>query len=167
MALDTCVMQMFADSRDALRSRYGIRAGNIESSLRRNHERFMIPVAALGEVISKIRDKKRDRAPEALTEIIRLLDADVVAPLYIRNGYDTYNLAKEMSSSVRDGRDYISPMDALIIASAVTEPVCSAFVTSDKTLASDSKVFLIANEYREQYGYNQFKVKDIDEILKK
>lgn len=127
----------------------------------------MIPVSALGEVISKIRDKKRDRAPEALLEIIRLLDADVVAPLYIRNGYDTYNLAKEMSNTVRDRRDFISPMDALIVASAVTEPMCSAFLTSDKTLISDEDLPLIANDYREQHGFGRFTIRGVAGLFKK
>ena len=167
MFLDTCVLQMFADSRDILRKRYSIRTGSIDSSLRKNRGALVAPMAAFGEVICKIRDKNGGRSVETLVELNRLLDRCIIVPFYIKNGYDTFGVAKKMTERNPDERDNISPMDAFIIASAITEPRCRTLLTSDSTLTFNPRLSEIANDYREQHGYDPFSIRNVDEILKK
>ena len=150
-----------------MRKQHSIRTNKIESYLGRNHGIIGIPMAAFGEAICKVRDKRKDGSLEVFSELIRLLDAGVITPFYIKDGYNTYDVARKVAEPGWDARDNISPMDALIVASAIAEPSCTLLVTSDQTLTFNSKVSRIAREYREQRGYSPFKIKDVDVILKR
>jgi len=163
--LDTCVVQMLADKRDSLRRTYKYRANEIRSSLKKEGGEFAVPMAALGEAIIKIRDKNGIRSEEPLLELHRLLSAEVLKPYYIRNAYDTYQMARDIVRGTDDARDNISPMDALIVASAIAEPMCSTLVTSDKSLISNDTISRISLDYREEKGYAVLNITDLPSII--
>ena len=76
---------------------------------------------AFGEAICKIRDKSKGNAENAMLEMNRLMDVGFLAVRYLSNPYEIYGLARELSRSVNDQRDAVSPMDALILASATVD----------------------------------------------
>ncbi|MBO4552225.1 MAG: hypothetical protein J5673_03395 [Candidatus Methanomethylophilaceae archaeon] len=164
--LDTCVMQMFADHRDPLRKYYNIRSNEIESSLIRNHGTLCISMPSLGESFCKIKDKCKGYELEIMEEINRLLDKTICVR-YIRDAQETFGLAKRLSEDVDDDRNRVSPMDALIIATATVDPDCTTLYTTDSLLLSDARISEIINDWRENRGYRPMIIGEVYEIIKK
>ena len=120
---------------------------------------------AVGEAFCKIKDKCGERAVEVLEEINRLMDK-VITIRYIRDGQATFDIAKKISEYREDDRDRISPMDALIVAAATTDPDCNVFFTTDSTLLSDTKITEIISGYRDAEKYKPLCIRDIAELIK-
>lgn len=120
---------------------------------------------ALGEVFCKIRDKCKDNSNEVLLTLNKLMDDGYFRTRYISNPYDTFELSKRLSNRRRDSRDLISAMDALILATAIVDPDCTEFYTSDTKLVSDSNVSEIVADYRENNDYDRMAEIPIDKII--
>ena len=165
--LDTCVLQMFIDQKDPLRYGYGIRYNSkIESSLiSRNRGTLCVPMPALGESICKVKDKCEGRESEIMTEHYRLLDS-VLHICYIRDAPDTFGLAKTLPKDVSDDRNRMSPMDALITATATVDPDYSVLYTTDSKLLSDARVSEIIDDWRSGRGYIPLSTRDVSDIIK-
>ena len=158
---------MFIDQKDPLRYGYGIRySSKIESSLiSRNRGILCVPMPALGEVICKVKDKCDGRESEIMTELYRLLD-NTIHIRYIRDASDTFGLAKAFSKDVSDDRNRISPMDALITATATVDPDCSVLYTTDSILLSDARVSEIIDDWRCNNEYGSMSIRDVSDIIK-
>ena len=57
-------------------------------------------------------------------------------------------------------------MDALILATAITEQDCVTFYTTDKKLILDTRVKDIISDSRDELGFQQMYVYDIDDIFR-
>ncbi len=158
-------MMIFADVKDKLRKDYGIRQKGIDKILKKSHPNLVIPMPALGEVFVKIRDKCGDRRNDVISEMNRLFDCNVVSPIYIKSSEDTFNLAKTFSKKANDDRDQISPMDALIVATAIVDKNCKVLYTTDSTLITDTAISEKMDEWRAQNNYDPLTIKDITEII--
>ena len=157
---------MFADSKDSLRKDYNLRGSKIDAMLKR-HDQLALPMPAFGETICKIRDKTGSNFQTVVSEIDRLIETNVVKTVYLQKASETYAIAKDLSVSMDDDRDQISPMDALIVASATTDPCCNIFYTTDSRLISDARVSEIIDEWREDRdGYERLSIRGISSILK-
>ena len=158
-------MQMFVDRKDSLRRDYNIRDNGIEVSLKKQRPQLALPMPAFGEVLCKVRDKCKDDFETVLDEMNRLIDNGTVIPCYLKNAVDTFRIAKDLSAVMDDDRDQISPMDALIVASAVTNPNCTILYTTDSQLLSislpDSAV-----DWRADNGCKSLAVRSILDIIK-
>ena len=160
-------MQMFADQKDGLRSHYNIRRNNgIEKSLKKTRPALMIPMPAIGEVFCKIRDKCKD-SQEAILEMNRLFDINIVSPAYLSNGEEVFELAKKISKARNDDRDQTSPMDALIAAAATVDYRCVYLFTTDNMLISNITILETINEWRTSKGFSQLTITDITDIVVK
>ncbi len=159
-------MMMFADSKDSLRKDYNLSGRRIDTMLKR-HDQLALPMPAFGETICKIRDKTGSNFQTVVSEIDRLIETNVVKTVYMQNASETYAIAKDLSVSMDDDRDQISPMDALIVASATTDLRCNIFYTTDSRLISDARVSEIVDEWREsREGYCRLSIRGISSILK-
>ena len=115
----------FVRKDDVLRDLFGINKGRIDSILK--NKTFCIPMVSLGEAFHQIRKKDPKCYSEPLNELNRLLDSGYLVTRYINDSTSTFSLAKEISAEVRDRRDQISPMDALIVSSAATKQTYSQY----------------------------------------
>lgn len=158
-------MKMFIDRKDILRRDYNVRDNEIEKSLKK-HDQLGLPMPAFGEVICKVRDKCGDNVHVVLKEMNRLMDDGIIVPCYLKNASATFNIAKELANIVEDDRDQISPMDALIAASATTDPCCTILYTTDIQLITDSRVSDIINDWRDERDYKPLAIRDISNILR-
>lgn len=121
---------------------------------------------AIGEVFCKIRDKCKD-SQEAILEMNRLFDNNIVSPAYLNDGEEIFALAKEFSKIREDDRDQISPMDALIAAAATVDRRCTYLYTTDNVLISDITIYDSIKEWRTGKGYPQLTITDITDIVKR
>lgn len=156
---------MFANRNDCLREEYNVRSNEIEKSLKK-HDQLALPMPAFGEVICEVRDKCKDAAQDVLIEMNRLLDIGLVVPSYLDNAPATFSIAEDLVSIVKDDRDYISPMDALIAACAATDPRCNILYTTDNQLISDYRVSDIIGDWRKKKKYQSLSIRDISNILR-
>lgn len=123
---------------------------------------------ALGEATYKVREKCRSRAPEVISEMYRLIDTGVLEIRHLDReiAQKAYGLAKQLVDIEGDERDYVSPMDALIVATAVSDPDCSKFYTTDKTLLVSAKISEIINGWCEDNGLPTICISDISDVIK-
>ena len=160
-------MQMFADQKDRLRNHYNIRQNSgIEKSLKKTRPILMIPMPAIGEVFCKIREKSKD-SKGAILEMNRLFDDNIVSPAYLNDGEEIFALAKKISKIMDDDRDQISPMDALIAATAAVDKNCDYLYTTDNMLISNITILDVIKEWRSENGYSQLNITDITEIVRR
>lgn len=164
--IDTCGAMLFINKNDTLRPHYNLGNKPAESCVARNEKQFCISMPALGEAIYKIHDKCGTNAEDALKELNRLIQKDFLRVRFINNPSKTFQIAKQLSSEMDDDRDSITPMDALILATAITEQDCIALYTTDTKLILDTRVKDIISESREDLGFQQMRVCDIDDILR-
>ena len=155
---------MLVNENDELRRDFGIRSRDAKRILK-CRQQLCIPMPALGEVFCKIRDKCKDNSNEVLLTLNKLMDDGYFRTRYISNPYDTFELSKRLSNRRRDSRDLISAMDALILATAIVDPDCTEFYTSDTKLVSDSNVSEIVADYRENNDYDRMAEIPIDKII--
>lgn len=160
------MMMIFADRKDSLRKEYQIRAVAIDKLLNNIHPELKIPMPALGETYCMIRGKCKEREKEVFDEMSRLFDKGIVSTAYIGDAESTFYLAKTFSEEVRDDRDYISPMDALILATAVADEKCQVFYTTDSRLMTNSALAEKIHEWREEHNYPQLKIKEAIDLIK-
>lgn len=160
-------MKMFIDRKDSARKDNGIRGNDIEKSLK-NHNQLALPMSAFGETICKVMDKCGEDSESVLLEMHRLMKKNVVIPCYIKSEYasDVFTIAKNLSIIKCDDRDRISPMDALIAASATVDQRCTTFYTMDSTLLSVSEASEIIDGYRDEKDYSHLDICHIDTILR-
>lgn len=163
--IDTCCMMMFINRNDKLRSIYSINDKKAESCTKTNYREFCIPMPAFGESIYKIREKSPRDYNDSFVEMNRLLDKEFLKITYL-NSSEAFSLAKTISSAYDDDRDVISPMDALILASATTDDECDVFYTSDSKLISNSYVSETVEEWRSDHNMRSIKIKELSSILK-
>ena len=159
-------MLMFSNHRDPLRKYYKIRGNKAEGSLIRNHPELKIPMPALGEVLCIIRDKCSDRSEDVIKEMNRLLDTGIVGTAYIHNANDLFSFANSITKETNDDRDQISPMDALIVATATTNPECSTLYTTDSVLLTNAGISDMIYDWRNNKNYDSLRIRDISEIIK-
>ena len=121
---------------------------------------------AFGEAFCKIRDKAEDRIHDVREELDRLINANYIKIRYLRNGTDLFNIAAKLSKKNNDDRNNVSPMDALILASALTEPECTTFVTTDTTLLMNSDILELVEEWRSNNNMHELKIVDVNAIFR-
>ena len=163
--IDTCVLMMFIDTKDPLRPE-GTRWKKIENVLKKNVKQIAVPMPAFGEAFCKIRDKAEDRIHDVREELDRLINANYIKIRYLRNGIDLFSIASRLSKKNNDDRNNVSPMDALILASALTEPECTTFVTTDTTLLMNSDILELVEEWRSNNDMHELKIVDVNAIFR-
>ena len=156
---------MFIDKRDQLRNEK-IGRKPIEAMLKSSAKRVAVPMPALGEAIHKVREKAKDRSREVFEELNRLLDNGIIEVRFVRNANATFHIAQELSKDTMDDRDSISPMDALIAASAATDPQCKLFIPNDSRLLLDGNVSEILNNWRSENRLTGLQINDDSKIIK-
>ncbi len=156
---------MFIDKKDQLRNEK-IGKKQIDTMLKSSAKHVAVPMPALGEAIHKVREKAKDRSREVFEELNHLLDNGIIEVRFIKNANDTFHIAQELSKNTTDDRDSISPMDALIAASAATDPQCKLFITNDSRLLLDGNVSETINNWREENGFIGLQIKDDSKIIK-
>ncbi len=139
---------------------------NAEAIVMRNHGRFGVPMPAFGESICKIRDKYKKNCNESFAEMDRLINHRFMEIKYLKNPVETFSIARKISSESSDSRNVISPMDSLIMASAIADPDCYSFYTADKKLTSDMKIKDIADQWRKSHGFRTMDIAGIFDILR-
>lgn len=142
---------MLINRNDGLRESLNLGPRSAEYIFRRNHPDFGVPMPAFGEAICKVREKG-NRSEELLIEMNRLMNASFVKPRYITDPDTVYRLARELCAEKKDGRDAISPMDGLILATAMADPECRFFYTSDTKLSYNSDVLNLVSDFRSEAG---------------
>lgn len=161
--IDTCIVMMFVRKDDNLRRDFGIKRGAIDSILKGRS--FCISVVALGEAIDQIRWKCPSNYEEPIGEPNRLLDSGFLYTSTISNSNSTFTSARNISSEAKDDRDQISPMDALIVSSAVTDHTCSFFYTTDGRLNSNSNVSDLISDWRDDNGYGMMTISNVSKLF--
>ena len=164
--IDTCGIMLFINKKDVLRLHYNLGNKSAESCVAKREKQFYVPMPALGEAVYKIHEKCRDDADDVLMELNRLIRKDFLVVRFINNSSKTFQIAKQLSSEMNDDRDTISPMDAFILATAITEQDCTAFYTTDMKLILDTRVKDIISESRDDLGFQHMNVYGIDNILR-
>ena len=165
--IDTCGVMLFINPRDMLRRDYDLGTKPAESCVGKNERQFCVPMPALGEAVYKVHEKNGDDADDILKELNRLMKKEFLRIRFINNPSKTFQIARQLSSEMDDDRDSISPMDALILATAITEQDCVAFYTTDTKLISDTRVRDIISESRNDLGFPEMRVCDIDDVLRR
>ncbi len=127
-----------------------------------------IPMFALSEAIHTIKEKRKEDGLEVVRELYRLIDKGELKVRYFTRdtALGAFDLAKELISIDGDERDYVSPMDALILATAASDPECSVLYTTDKTLLINAEIYNTIRTWRNDRGYESFRISDISEIIK-
>ena len=165
--IDTCGVMLFINQRDMLRRVYDLGIKPAESCVGRNEKQFCVPMPALGEAVYKVHEKCGDDAGDILRELNRLMKDGFLRVRFINNPSKTFQIARQLSSEMDDDRGSISPMDALILATAITEQDCVAFYTTDTRLIADTRVRDIISESREDLEFQEMRVCDIDDVLRR
>ena len=156
---------MFVNKDDSLRKALDIGTKAAENCVRKNIRSLCVPMPAFGEAICKIRDKTKEKAKDGLLEMNRLMDSGFLSVRYLGNSYQVYGLARELSKDVNDPRDAVSPMDALIIASATADQDCRTFYTTDVKLFTECRVSDTVSEWRENMGFEPMAISQLSRIL--
>lgn len=159
---------MFIDEKDKLRKKYNVGIKSPEACIARNHGQLCIPVPALGEVYFKQYEKDREQSESAFKKLNQLIDKDVFKVRFIDEDGTAFEIAKKMMSkscSDPDGRNALSPMDALILSVAIADPDSSVFYTDDQKLISNPHVYNIIEEYRDRYD-NRLELRNISSLLR-
>ena len=156
---------MFVNRDDSLRKDFDIGSKYAENCVRKNIRSLCVPMPAFGEAICKIRDKSKENAEDSMLEMNRLMDAGFLTVRYLSNPYEIYGLARELSKGVNDPRDAVSPMDALIIASATVDQDCRSFYTTDAKLFTECRVKDTVSEWRENLGFDTMAILQLSKIL--
>ena len=164
--IDTCGVMLFINQKDMLRRDYNLGTKPAERCVGSNEKQFCVPMPALGEAVYKVHEKFGDDADDILKELNRLMKKDFLRIRFINNPSKTFQIARQLSSEMDDDRDSISPMDALILATAITEQDCIAFYTTDTKLISDTRVHDIISESRDDLGFQGMRICGIDEVLR-
>ena len=99
-------------------------------------------------------------------ELNNLIRKDFLKIRFINNPSKTFQIARQLSSEMSDDRDSISPMDALILAAAITEQDCIKFYTTDRKLILDTHIMDVISGSRNELGFQPMRVCDIDDILR-
>ena len=149
-----------------LRPHYNLGNKPAESCVAKNEKQFCIPMPALGEAVYKVHEKCGDNADEVLEELNRLIRTNFLRVRFINNPSKTFQIAKQLCSEMKDDRDSIYPMDALILATAITEQDCYALYTTDTKLILDTRVQDVISDSRDELGFQPMHVYDIDDILR-
>ncbi len=163
--IDTCVLMLFIDTKDPLRPE-GTRWKKIEKVLKKNVKQIAVPMPAFGEAFCKIRDKAGERISEVREEMDRLIKDHYIEIRYLKEGSDLFGIAASLSKKDNDDRNNVSPMDALILASALVDKECTTFITTDTTLLMNSEILEIANNWRNENNLPDIKIADLNTILK-
>lgn len=156
--IDTCGVLLFINRKDMLRPHYNSGNKPAESCVAKAEKQFCIPMPALGEVVYKVYDKCGADADEVLRELNNLIRKDFLKIRFINNPSKTFQIARQLSSEMSDDRDSISPMDALILAAAITEQDCIKFYTTDRKLILDTRVMDVISESRNELGFQPMRV---------
>lgn len=164
--IDTCGVLLFINKDDMLRRHYNLGNKQAESCVAKSEKQFCIPMPALGEAVYKVHEKCRNDADDVLGELNRLIQKDFLTVRFINNPSKTFQIARQLSSEMNDDRDSISPMDALILATAITEQDCVALYTTDTKLILDTRVKDIISDSRDDLGFQPMRVCDIYDILR-
>lgn len=154
---------MFVNKNDALRSAIGVGRGSIDSILK--NKSFCIPMPALGESFHKIREKNPKDCMDILNVLVDLLNSRFLETRFIGDPAATFSLAKTISAATDDERDQISPMDALIAASAATDQTCSSLYTTDSRLISNANVSDDITSWRDSRGFPPLAIRDVSELF--
>lgn len=149
---------------DMLRHQLGLKSKPAEALVKKG-SRFVIPMPAAGEALIKIREKHRDSFKEIMAEFDRLLDNEFFTISYVKDA-TTYEWARRLCSEKKDSRDWISPMDALITASAIVDEKCATLYTTDTTLLMDLDVLDDVNEWRLQRNIPKLKIRSVYDVIK-
>lgn len=165
--IDTCGVMLFINQYDMLRLHYNLGRKSAEKCVAKNEKQFCIPMPALGEAVYKVHEKCKDDADNVLVELNRLMRSGFLRVRFINNPSKTFQIARQLSSEMDDDRDSISPMDALILATAITEQDCIAFYTTDTKLLLDTHVMDIIRNSRDDLGLQPMHVYDMDSILRR
>ena len=155
---------MFVNKKDSLRKAYGIKGKPIESLFR--SQKFALPMPAMGEMLYKIREKQPNDYRDSIDVLFKLVDSGFIEVRFISNASEVYNLAKKIVEEKGDSRDQISPMDALILATAVADQNCETFYTADAKLITASQTHGLVEKFREELGYEPMDVSDISDLIK-
>lgn len=159
---------MLIDEKDKLRGNYRINQKKAEACISRNHGQLCIPMPALGEVYFKQYEKGKKQYSDSFDNLNQLIDRSVFKVKFIDRAGDAFGIAREIirrSMSHKDDRSVISPMDALIISTAIADPDSSVFYTDDQELIMNADVREIIGEYREGFG-NKLELKNIRNLLR-
>lgn len=149
-----------------LRPHYNLGNKPAESCVAKTEKQFYIPMPALGEVVYKVHEKCGTDADEVLKELNNLMRKDFLKVRFINNPSNTFQIARQLSSEMSDDRDSISPMDALILATAITEQDCTRFYTTDRKLILDTRVGEVISSSRDELGFQPMYVCDMGDILR-
>lgn len=163
--LDTCAVMLFVNKDDELRNNYGIGKKAASVAVCRNHHQLCVAMPALGEVFHMIRQKCGSNYMGPLKELNALLDSRFLETRYITNPGSVYSLAGRLVRETRDSRDSISAMDALVVATAATDPECTRLYTSDVALVSVSSVSDEVEGWREDQGYKKLAIRELSDIF--
>ena len=156
---------MFVDEQDQLRRDLGVGNKPGETLVKRGTS-FCIPMPAVGEFIIMIHSKKHDRFKTIIETFDKMVTKALLNPRFISDAKSAFEIAKELSESVSDYRDKITPMDALILSLAVTDQDCETFYTTDSQLNTLSRVSEIVYTWREDLGFPEMSIKPIADIIK-
>lgn len=169
--VDTCCLMMFINRRDSIRRATRTTAiRNVESLFGRSRPRFLVPVPALGETVQKVHDKHRCDGTEMdmYAELVRLMDGGFIEPRYLQHGRDVSRLFNRvMSVRIEDDRDRISPMDALITATAAVDPECGTMYTTDRDLMNNTILKNKVGRWRDENGYSPMQIDNIMDIMRR
>lgn len=155
---------MFIDRNDDLRDTLDIGQKDANAAVKRSHPEFGVSMPAFGEAICKILERSTDSKP-VFEEMTRLMDISFMTPKYISEPSVTYGLAKTICSEKTDGRDSISPMDGLILATAAVDTDCRIFYTCDSKLQVHSDAWDAIDEYRTDRDADPLVIRPIDDII--
>lgn len=155
---------MFIDKNDGLRDKLEIGQKDANAAIRRSHPDFGVSMPAFGEAICKIIERNTDSGP-VFAEMTRLIDISFMTPKYISKPSATYGLARTICSDKADGRDSISPMDGLILATAAVDTDCRVFYTRDSRLQVHSDAWDAIDEYRADHDADPLAIRPIDDLF--
>jgi hypothetical protein len=148
----------FIDKRDSLRRDVGNPAVN--RALTKPRERFRIPIPAIGEAFHIINTKATenlDRKKDAFRELEYNVRNNVFEITGLGKNSDAFIYARELVEYCSDNYEQITPMDALIVAVAITDVDCSKVYTKDNMLLMNTKIHEHVDEKRESLDFPKIK----------
>lgn len=148
---------------DHLRRQFDLGNKPAENIVKKNNN-FVIPIPALGEAVHKIREKRPKSFQDDMSELDRLIRIGFLTINFIQNPTDTYCWAKKLSSMEDDDRNIISPMDALITATAITDPNSSTLYTMDNILLTNYNITDKINDWREERNMGSLSIQSFISI---
>lgn len=135
--LDSCILRGLMDSEDK-RERRSEAIHLLNSS---PGERFRISILAVGEVMGLMGERRSaTQCAEAAVELHRLLQCGKIDLYGIGKGTEVLDLATQLMSSDH----FLRAADAMLLAAAFEDPLCSTFATSDRGILRNPVIWAIA-----------------------